>query len=83
MVSSEDEVVAIHIFLMLSVENWYDATELVLVLLRVLFAGMQKSACSVNVAIESEFVVTSFCKKVYHFGGLLILRCDAYNLTIF
>ena len=81
--SLEDEVVAIHIFLMSSVENWYDATELDLVLLRVSFARMQKSARSVNVATELEFVVISFCKKVYHFGGLLILRCDAYNSTIF
>ena len=81
--SSEDEVVAIHIFLMSSVENWYDATELDLVLLRVSFAGMQKSACSVNIATELKFVVISFRKKVYHFRGLLILRCSAYNSTIF
>ena len=81
--SSEDEVVAIHIFLMSSVENWYDATELDLVLLRVLFAGMQKSARIVNVATELGSIVISSRKKVYHFGGLLILRCNAYNLTIF
>ena len=68
--SSEDEAVAIHIFLMSSAENWCKATELVLVLLRVFSAGIQKSGCSVSAVIESGSIVTNFCKKVYYFRGL-------------
>ena len=81
--SSGDKIVASHIFFISPGENWCKVTELVCILLRVLSAGMQNSACSANVVIELESAVTSFRKKVYHFGGLLILRCDAYSSTIF
>ena len=83
MISSGDKVVASHIFFISPGENWCEVTELICILLRVLSAGIQNSAWSANAVIESESAVTSFCKKVYHFGGLLILRCDAYSLTIF
>ena len=83
MTSSGDKIVASHIFFISPEENWCETTELVCVLLRVSSAGMQNSAWNTNTVIESESAVTSFCKKVYHFGGLLILRCDAYSSTIF
>ena len=77
MISSGDKIVASHIFLRSLGENWCKATELVCILLRASFAGIQNPVWSVSAVIESESAVTNFHKKVYHFGGLLILRCDA------
>ena len=83
MISSGDKIVASHIFFISPGENWCEVTKLICILLRASFADMQNSAWSANVIIESESAVTSFRKKVYHFRGLLILRCDAYSSTIF
>ena len=76
MISSGDKIVASHIFFRSPGENWCEVTELVCIWLRASFAGMQNPVWSANGVIESESAVTNFCKKVYHFGGLLILRCD-------
>ncbi len=77
MISSGDKIVASHIFFRSPGENWCKVTELVCILLRVSSAGMQNPVWSANAVIESELAVTNFHKKVYHFEGLLILRCDA------
>ena len=83
MISSGNRIVASHIFFVSPAENWCKVTELVCVLLRVSSAEMQNSVCSASIVIGLEFAVTKFRKNVYHFGGLLILRCDAYSSTIF